>query len=140
MTFRIDGQPKYELESFMMVVKQVVVNFINKQVKLLKLKLTGVCSFEKPHLQKEDQFIVKEGYFHSLNEVVTISTGISGVYGIMLARIFERIGNFQGEESSWIFKEIRYLDISIGKCEPMSGLLFIELPVKLAKKRAIINV
>ena len=69
-----------------------------------------------------------------------ISITISEVYDIIQARIFERIENFQGEESSWIFKEKRYLDISTGKYEPMFGSSFVELPEILAKKRAIINV
>ena len=50
----------------MRVVKLDLVNLINKKAKPLKLKLVLVCSIEKPRLQKEDQFIVKEGYCHPL--------------------------------------------------------------------------
>ena len=89
----------------MRVVKQVVVSLFNKLVEPLKLKLVLVCSFEKPRLQEEDQFMVKkEGYFHYLNEVITIPTEISEVYDIMQEKIFERIGNFQGEGRGWVFK------------------------------------
>ena len=59
---------------------------------------------------------MKEGYFHSLNEVVPIPTEVSEVYDIMQERIFEHTGNFQGEGSGWIFKELRYFDIHISNC------------------------
>ena len=73
---------------------------------------------------------MKEGYFHSLNEVATICTEISEVYmyDIMQERIFERIGRFQrGECLGGVFGEIIHLDININKYKPMSGSSYNEL-------------
>ena len=46
---------------------------------------------------------MKEGCFHSLSEVVAISTEISEMYDILQKKIFERIGSFQRERSGWVF-------------------------------------
>ena len=57
----------------------------------------------------------------------------------MAERVLEAMATFQRDGSNWTFKSIICLEIHTVAYEPLKGNSYIPLPLKLAQKKAIIN-
>ena len=138
-TFRIDGKKGYGPKTFINKIKPKVMELINKQKKPIKIKFIFTCKFTKENLNTK---LIEEnsGYFHSTVEIITESTDFTELYNTMTNYLLGKVEKFQNQGSGWVFSQVEYFDINIDPFEPISGSSYIELPPKLAKKKAIINV
>ena len=138
-TFKIDGVGGIDPESFLSSSKQSVIELIKEQKLPIKIKLILTCKFEKnnPTTGKIDN---ENGHFQSRVEVITESTDIDEILGVMIGRIIELISVYQKKGSGWKFEVIKRLDININPFNHLSASSFIPLPTALSTKKAIINV
>ena len=83
--------------------------------------------------------ITEQAPFHSKAEVDLEGTDVDDLYDAMTDRVLESMATFQMRGSNWTFKSIISLEIHTVAYEPLSGNSYIPLPLKLAQKRAIIN-
>ena len=138
-TYRIGGKRGYGPKIFLNNIKPKVIDLINKQKKPIKIKFIFTCKFIKknPATRQTDE---NSGYFHSTVETITSSTDLSELFNMMTNRLLEKVEKFQNEGSGWQFNQVEYFDINIDPFEPFVGSSYINLPQKLATKKAIINV
>ena len=137
-TFRVDGVDGMDEKTFMNSVKPRVIDLIKSKGSIkVKLILTVRFTKENPATGNIDINVYS---FASKMEIVTESTDISVLYDHMTDKIFELIQNFNNRGSGWQFDRVEHLDININPYNPLSASSYIELPGKLAEKKAIINV
>ena len=137
-TFRVNGVDGMDEKTFMNNVKPRVIDLIKSKGSIkVKLILTVRFTKENPARGKIDINIYS---FASKMEIVTESTDLYVLYDQMSDKIFELIQNFNNRGSGWQFDRVEHLDININPYNPLSASSYIELPGKLADKKAIINV
>ena len=137
-TFRVNGVDGMDEKTFMNNVKPRVIDLI-KSKGSIKVKLILTVRFTKENLTTGN-IDINICYFASKVEIVTEATDLSELYDHMTDKIFESIQNFNNRGSGWQFDRIEHLDININPFNPLSASSYIELPGKLADKKAIINV
>ena len=133
----IEGKDEYDPQSFMRDARQVIINLLRKN-RRIKVKLIRRCNMEKISLSTGDVIMHKTS-FHSKAEVNLEGTDVDDLYNTMVDRVFELMATFQMRGSNWTFKSIISLEIHTVAYEPLSGNSYIPLPLKLAQKKAIIN-
>ena len=57
----------------------------------------------------------------------------------MIQEIIEAMENYNKRGSNWVFKRVIRLDVNFVRWNPLRGSAWIPLPVKLANKKAVIN-
>ena len=62
------------------------------------------------------------------------------VYDEAMDKINEDFETYTGEGSGWILDQIESVDLHIARYKPIRGSSYIETPVCLVKKRAIVNI
>ena len=137
-TFRVNGVEGMDEKTFINIVKPRVINLIKSKGSIkVKLILTVRFTKENPATGNID---INVYHFATDPVIITEATDLSNLYNTMTSRIFELIQNFNNRGSGWQFDRVEYLDININPFNPLSASSYIKLPVKLAKKKAIINV
>ena len=137
MQYVIEGRVGYDPQSFMLDVKQAVINFLRKN-RRTKVKLILRCNMEKNNIST-GEVITHKTSFHSKPEVNLEGTDVDDLYNTMVDRVLEAMATFQSDGSNWTFKSIISLEIHTVAYEPLKGNSYIPLPPKLAQKKAIIN-
>ena len=137
MQYVIEGRVGYDPQSFMLDVKQAVINFLRK-TRRTKVKLILRCNMEKNNIST-GEVITHKTSFHSKPEVTLEGTDVDDLYNTMVDRVLEAMATFQRDGSNWTFKSIICLEIHTVVYEPLKGNSYIPLPPKLAQKKAIIN-
>ena len=137
MQYVIEGRVGYDPQSFMLDVKQAVINFLRK-TRRTKVKLILRCNMEKNNIST-GEVITHKTSFHSKPEVNLEGTDVDDLYNTMVDRVLEAMATFQRDGSNWTFKSIICLEIHTVVYEPLKGNSYIPLPPKLAQKKAIIN-
>ena len=138
-TYRIDGKKGYGPEEFLNNIKPKVLDLISQKKKPIKVKFIYSCKFTKKSLVT-GQIDEDSGYFHTKVEMVTLSTDLFELFDTMANRLLELVEKFQKKGTGWKFDQVEYFDINIDPFEPFVGSSYINLPQKLATKKAIINV
>ena len=57
----------------------------------------------------------------------------------MIREMIEAMENYNKRGSNWVFKKVIRLDVNFVRWNPLRGSAYIPLPVKLANKKAVIN-
>ena len=135
--YTIEGRAGYDPESFMADVKRSIINFLRNN-RRRKVKLILRCNMEKNNIST-GEVITHKTAFHSKPEVNLEGTDVDNLYDTMVDRVLETLATFQRNGSNWTFKSIICLDIHTVAYEPLKGDSHIPLPLKLALKKAIIN-
>ena len=135
--YTIEGRVGYDPQSFMLDVKQVVINFLRKN-RMIKVKLILRCNMEKNNIST-GEVIKNKTSFHSKPEVNLEGTDVDDLYNTMVDRVLDAMATFQRDRSNWTFKSIICLEIHTVAYEQLKGNSYIPLPPKLAQKKAIIN-
>ena len=133
----IEGKYGYDPQSIMRDARRVVINLLRKNRKI-KVKLILRCNMEKISLST-GYVIMHKTSFHSKAEVNLEGTDVDDLYDAMTDRVLESMATFQMRGSNWTFKSIICLEIHTVAYEPLKGNCYIPLPLKLAQKKAIIN-
>ena len=138
MQYAIEGRAGYDPQSFMRDVKQVAINLLRK-TRRTKVKIILRCNMEKNNISTGYVITLKTA-FHSKAEVNLEGTDVDDLFNTMVDRVLEKMATFQRDVSNWTFKSIISLEIHTVAYERLKGNSYIPLPLKLAQKKAIINV
>ena len=110
MQYVIEGRVGYDPQSFMLDVKQAVINFLRKN-RRTKVKLILRCNMEKNNIST-GEVIVNKTSFHSKPEVNLEGTDVDDLYNTMVDRVLEAMATFQRDGSNWTFKSVSIFTLS----------------------------
>ena len=116
---------------------RVLFNLLIEKIVSFKVQFSLACSFRK---DIEDKTTYTLGYFISENFIITRTRNIEEILETVREEFNEKIANFESLGSGWVLDECDRLDIRVGVYNPLSGGCHIELPQKLKRKKAIINI
>ena len=135
--YKIEGQPSYDPASFLKKVKPNVLQIFTNNPST-KVKLILNCIMAKQNIETNET-IYSPANFHSYIEINLQGSDVIDMYNKMTGQIFESIANYNYRGSNWTFKSIVSLDIHTVRYQPLRGSSYIQLPVELAQKKALIN-
>ena len=133
----IKGKSGYDPKRFLSMVKESVENLL-KNNSQTKVKMILTCMMERTDIKTGD-VVSQVADFHSNITVNLEGTDVSELYESAVDKMLESMANFQRLGSNWLFASIVHLAIHTVKYEPIRGSSYIELPKKLADKKAIVN-
>ena len=85
------------------------------------------------------EVVTEEPTFRSNVETIVDGTDVNKIYSVAVDKMMESMACFQTCGSNWQFRNVVKLDINTAVYSPLRGSSYIELPKKLAVKKAIIN-
>ena len=137
-SYIIKGVDGMDYLTFINNNKKEVKNLLNEQEKPIKMRMILTSMFKKG---RGEDIVFTYSYFHSKYVInITESTNMNEIYDICKERIIENVDTFQNRGSGWIFEKIIDLRVHIDKYKPISAKSYIQLPDKIIKKEAIINI
>ena len=96
------------------------------------------CEMTRKELFSESTQILNS-YFNSETVENLEETDESVIYNTFIQTIEERIQNFNQRGSNWRFQRVLSLDVHFTDFQPLRGSTFLQLPRKIATKKAVIN-
>ena len=141
LNYVIEGNPFYGPVDFLKAARPYMVNIMNNN-RNTKVKLDFIVTMERAQLDPDGfKYPRKEFKFHSIGKkIITESTNTTEIYHDMISEILEAMLKAESAEGSgWIFMEVIRLILKIDKWDPLKASSYINLPVELKNKKAIIN-
>jgi len=135
--YTIDGRPRYDPESLLKAVKEVVTNELQSH-RQTKVKLILKCMMKETNMVTGEETIV-EAVFHSDVEINLEGSDVNEIYDGMVEKVPDNLSTFQRRDSGWVFASIVRLEIHTENYESLRGSSYIPLPKQLMSKKAIIN-
>ena len=132
----INGTDYYDVRTFLNDAKPSITNVLNTN-RGIKTILYLKCIMER----ETTGGIVKEEFaFHSSIKLILENTDVEEVYNEMVDEIEESIQKVKyAEGSGWRFLKIINLTLHTAKWDPLNAGSYIDLPLNLKNKKAIIN-
>lgn len=62
------------------------------------------------------------------------------IYSLIISEISNKISNFEKKDSGWSLLKIKHMDMNVNKFNPLRGSSYIDLPLDIKHKYAVINV
>ena len=136
----IEGDPNLVPKEFFEKNKKFIKNFLNEN-KNIKVNFVLVCDMQQPLFDKNGLAGYKEdkSYFRTETKRVLKSTNVDKLIKDNVEKIYEDIEKYQKNGSGWYFKEIVNLELNVVENIPLKGSSYIDLPVWIKNKKAIIN-
>lgn len=78
--------------------------------------------------------------FQSVNSVVCVSENLEEFYTSICNMFSIKIEDFELKDSGWSLESVLHLDVNINKYNLLSGSSYINLPMDIKHKKAVINV
>jgi len=91
--YTIDGRPRYDLESFLKAVKEVVTNKLQSH-RQTKVKMILKCMMKRTNIATGEETIV-EAVFHSGVEINLEGSDVNDIYDGMVEKVLDNLSNFQ---------------------------------------------
>ncbi|XP_069360915.1 uncharacterized protein [Maniola hyperantus] len=126
--------PEYFLNS----IKNIIYELLDKLLKEYKaIKVNCILSGEFIQTTKnlENSFD-----FQTINYILCLEQEINKIYSDLHDEISNKVCNFEKKDSGWSLKKINYIDLNINKFNPLRGSSYIDLPLDIKHKHAVINV
>ena len=136
----IDGDPNLTPVEYFYKNKEILIEFLNKN-KNVKVSLVLVCVMEQQLIDKDGNYVFKEdkAYFKSDQVMVLKSTNIERLINKSVEQINDHLDTYLQNGSGWYFKFITELQINVVEYKPAKGSSYIDLPLWIKHKKAIIN-
>jgi len=106
--YTIDGRPRYDPESFLKVVKEVVTNKLQSH-RQTKVKMILKCMMKETNMATGEKTIV-EAVFHTGVEINLVGSDVNEIYDGMVEKVLDNLSNFQRRGSGWVFASIVWLE------------------------------
>ena len=126
------------IESFLSSIKKIIVRMIEKMIAqhtCVKINFIFAGDFSK---LPEDVCDVKT--IQTQNFIFTSSTDSSEQLIDIFNTIKTRSEEFEQKGSGWSIKKVLQIQINVNKFNPLAGSSYIQLPDKIVKKNAVVNV
>lgn len=78
--------------------------------------------------------------FQTFNYVFCRGDAMDDIFKLLSLEITNKITNFEKKDSGWSLVKIQYLDMNVNKFNPLRGSSYIDLPLDIKNKNAVINV
>ena len=136
----IEGDPNLTPDQFFEKNKNLIKLFFQKN-KNIKANFVLVCDMQQPLFDKHGLTGYKEdeAYFRTEKKRVLKSTNVEKLVKDNFKKINLDIEKYQNNGSGWYFKNIKELQINVVEYSPQKGSSYIDLPVWIKNKKAIIN-
>ena len=136
----IEGDPNLTPDQFFEKNKNLIELFFKKN-KNIKANFVLVCDMQQPLFDKHGLTGYKEdeAYFRTEKKRVLKSTNVEKLVKDNFKKINLDIEKYQNNGSGWYFKNIKELQINVVEYSPQKGSSYIDLPVWIKNKKAIIN-
>ena len=136
----IEGDPNLTPDQFFEKNKNIIKLFFQKN-KNIKANFVLVCDMQQPLFDKNGLAGYKEdeAYFRTEKKRVLKSTNVEKLVKDNFKKINLDIEKYQNNGSGWYFKNIKELQINVVEYSPQKGSSYIDLPVWIKNKKAIIN-
>ena len=136
----IEGDPNLTPHQFFEKNKNLIELFFKKN-KNIKANFVLVCDMQQPLFDKHGLTGYKEdeAYFRTEKKRVLKSTNVEKLVKDNFKKINLDIEKYQNNGSGWYFKNIKELQINVVEYSPQKGSSYIDLPVWIKNKKAIIN-
>ena len=132
----IDGSDIYDGLTFLMGAKRSIINVLDTN-RGIKAILYFNCVMER---EGAEGTVSETFAFHSAIKIITESTDVEEVFNEMVDEIetaIQKAENAQG--SSWVLVKVIGVTLHTAKWDPLNAGSYIDLPVNLKNKKAIIN-
>ena len=138
--YKIEGDPNLTPAEFFEKNKDLLFYFFKKN-KNVKVNLVLVCDMEQQLTNKDGIYAFKEdeAYFRSDGKRVLKSTNIERLINKSVKKITEDLDKYQQNGSGWYFKSVKELQLNVVEYSPHKGSSYIDLPLWIKNKKAIIN-
>jgi len=131
---------KYNPMSFLKAKEEKIISILRDEVrKRLRIKFYMTLQVRLTKT-KGDQVEVMEPFFHGRCHIVLKLEDIEVAMRESMKKMFTSFLEFQRQGSNWTVDKVMSVNIHIVNYKPIKGSSFIPLPVKLAAKKAIVNV
>ena len=140
ITIPAEDQTKFDPMAFLKSKEEKIRSLLREALKnrlRIKFYLTLQVRFNKI---KGDQVQTTAPFFHGKCHVVLKKEDIDFALRESLKKIFTSFLEYQREGSNWALDKVLGVNIHTVKYKPLKGSSFIQLPAKLANKKAIVNV
>ena len=136
----IEGDPNLTPDQFFEKNKNIIKLFFQKN-KNIKANFVLVCDMQQPLFDKHGLTGYKEdeAYFRTEKKRVLKSTNVEKLVKDNFKKINLDIEKYQNNGSGWYFKNIKELQINVVEYSPQKGSSYIDLPVWIKNKKAIIK-
>ena len=136
-SYIIKGIDGMDYLTFLNHNQKEVKNIVNKHEKPIKMRMTLSPKLSRG---KGKEVVYCYPHFNTKYNIITESTNFDELYKICKEKIIEDVETFNNKGSGWIFEKIIDFRVHIDKFNPLSAKSYIQLPDKIRKKEAIINV
>ena len=138
--YKIEGDPNLTPAEFFEKDKDLLFYFFKKN-KNVKVNLVLVCDMEQQLTNKDGIYAFKEdeAYFRSDGKRVLKSTNIERLINKSVKKITEDLDKYQQNGSGWYFKSVKELQLNVVEYSPHKGSSYIDLPLWIKNKKAVIN-
>ena len=132
----IDGSDVYDARLFLREAKNSIINVLESK-RNIKTRLYFNCVMirEKDGEVKREKF-----YFHSDLKIISANTNVEEIFEEMVDEIETAIRKTEeAEGTGWVLESVINIILYTGEWIPLNGSSYIELPIYLKNKKAIIN-
>lgn len=126
--------------TFLKVKEEAIRSILKKERierKRIKFYLTLHVRFTKT---KWDQVEIAEPHFHGRCHIVLNNEDIEPALRESIMKVFNSFIEYRRKSSNWVLDKVLGVAIHIVQYNPTKGSSYLPLPVKLASKKAIVNV
>ena len=132
----IDGSDIYDARSFLREAKNSIINILETN-RNIKARLYFNCVMVR---EKDGEEIRAKFYFHSQEKLILEGTNVEEVFEEMIDEIEEAIQKTENAEGTgWKLESIIDIKLHTAEWVPLNASSYIELPIYLKNKKAIIN-
>ena len=132
-----------DLFKFFQKTKTSFINVCTNEVEALKSVKIQFSILVKFHMKREGKMEEMEHYFNRMQPVILNEHNMDTLNPLLNQFIHEVKGEIEAwseRGSGWIMDKILKAFINVARYQPMRGGSFMELPVKLKNKKAVLNI
>ena len=123
---------------FLDYVRDVVIRFLGKNPPN-KVQISLICVMVRVIPATGKVTSEEQASFNSRQESIFESTNLEEVYERMVAKMLEAFATYLRNGSGWMLKKVVRLDITLSRLRPLRGSSHMELPKRISKRKALIN-
>ncbi|RVE46550.1 hypothetical protein evm_008785 [Chilo suppressalis] len=106
-----------------------------KELTFIKVNFIVYADFVQETKALENSFD-----FQTSKYTISIGDNLDPYLVYLRETILTKISEFEKKDSGWSFKKIKFLEMNVNKFNPLRGSSYIDLPLDIKTKKAIINV
>ncbi|XP_071055954.1 uncharacterized protein [Onthophagus taurus] len=138
-SYRITEPGKHiDISEYSYKIREKVLSLLQRVIDIhCNIKVNMEC-FGIYFLNSKNDVEVKS--FNTKNKIITSAINVYDVYEEFVDEIKTKMSEFQERDSGWTLVEILFMEINCNEYNPTRACSFIDLPITIKAKKAVINV